>query len=103
MILQGNSGYFAQLIKDQLKYLGPIDLMQYFVKSYSMHDENVHLEHDNRGIQVDFVFGRRFLNHALTEFLPPIIICIVSFCTSYFKVGNEAKSVAGKIQLLLHV
>ena len=30
--LQGNSGYFAQLIKDELKYLGSIDLLQYFVK-----------------------------------------------------------------------
>ena len=53
-----------------------------------MHDEDVHLQHDNRGIQVDFVFGRRFLNHGLTEFLPPIIICVVSFCTCYFKVGT---------------
>ena len=85
-LLNPYSGYFAQLIKDELKYLGPIDLMQYFVKSFSMHDEDVHLQHDNRGIQVDFVFGRRFLNHGLTEFLPPIIICVVSFCTCYFKV-----------------
>ena len=57
-----------------------------------MHDEDVHLQHDNRGIQVDFVFGRRFLNHGLTEFLPPIIICVVSFCTCYFKVGRQKYS-----------
>ena len=88
--IQGNSGYFAQLINDQLKYLGPIDLRQYFVKNYDMHDGDVmHLGHDNRGIQVDFVFGRRFLNHGLTEFLPPIIICIVSFCTCFFKVKSQ--------------
>ena len=85
---QGNSGYFAQLIKDELKYLGSIDLLQYFVKYYDMHDEDVHLQHDNKGIQVDFVFGRRFLNHGLTEFLPPIIICVVSLFTCFFKVGK---------------
>ena len=63
-------------------------LYEWLHQGFSMHDEDVHLQHDNRGIQVDFVFGRRFLNHGLTEFLPPIIICVVSFCTCYFKVGT---------------
>ena len=69
-----------------MKYLGCADLMQYFVKSYTMLEENYVPEHGSRGVQVDFVFGRRLLNHALTEFIPPIFICIVSFCTSFFKV-----------------
>ena len=54
-----------------------------------MIDENDVPEHGSRGVQVDFVFGRRLLNHALTEFIPPIFICIVSFCTSFFKVINS--------------
>ena len=85
MKFQGNSGHFAELIKDDLKYLGNVDLHQYYVKGYIMHDDN---EHDRGGIQVDFVFGRRSLNHALTEFMPPIFICIVSFYTSFFKVNQ---------------
>lgn len=36
MGMKGNSGNFAQLIKDKLRYLGPIDLTQYYVKSWNM-------------------------------------------------------------------
>ena len=37
MVMKGNSGNFAQLVMDQLKYLGPIDLTQYYVKSWNMY------------------------------------------------------------------
>lgn len=36
MEMRGNSGSFAALISKELKYLGPIDLTQYFVKQWGM-------------------------------------------------------------------
>ena len=89
IILQGNTGNFAKLIKSKLNYLGPVDLTQYFVKSSTIHDEEDLLKastNGNKGVQVDFIFSRRLLNQVLTVFLPTIAIVIVSFCTSLFKV-----------------
>ena len=36
IILKGNSGNFAQLISDRFRYLGQIDLTQYYLKNWSM-------------------------------------------------------------------
>ena len=89
-LFQGNSGHSAKLVKDSLSYLGPVDLMQYFVKSYSAVDRGDHLRlhaHGNEGLKVDFVFSRRLLNQLLTVFMPTCAICLISFTTSFFKVG----------------
>jgi len=89
-LCQGNSGHSAKLVKDSLSYLGPVDLMQYFVKSYSVVDRGDHLRlhaHGNEGLKVDFVFSRRLLNQLLTVFMPTCAICLISFTTSFFKVG----------------
>lgn len=40
IVMKGNSGNFAQLVMDQLRYLGPIDLTQYYVKSWNMRLES---------------------------------------------------------------
>ena len=56
-----------------LKYLGAVDLTQYFVKSYSFSDEDKYLNmstYGNKGVQVDFIFSRRLLNQVLTVFMP---------------------------------
>jgi hypothetical protein len=34
--MKGNSGKFAKLIARQIQYLGPVDLIQYFVKDTSI-------------------------------------------------------------------
>ena len=95
----------------ELKYLGAVDLTQYFVKSYSFSDVDEYLNkstNGNKGAQVDFIFSRRLLNQILTVFMPTvnmynkiflsarqiytnvspfqIAIVIVSFCTAFFKV-----------------
>ena len=77
-------------MKNELDYLGAVDLTQYFIKSYEIFDDNEMLNkstHGNKGVQVDFVFSRRLLNQVLTVFMPTIAIVIVSFCTSFFKVN----------------
>ena len=74
-----------------LTYVGPVDLTQYFVKSFKIVDEDEHLNmstHGNKGVQVDFIFSRRLLNHILTVFMPSMSICVVAFCTGYFNQVN---------------
>ena len=86
--LQGNSGNYAKLVKEKLSYLGRVDLMQYFVKSYTMVDDGEDLRrhaHGNEGLKVEFVFSRRLLNQVLTVFMPTCTICLISFTTSFFK------------------
>ena len=97
--MQGNTGNFAKLIKSKLNYLGAVDLTQYFVKSFTIHDEEDLLKastNGNKGVQVDFIFSRRLLNQVLTVFLPTIAIVIVSFCTSLFKVRAHKFSSVGE-------
>ena len=63
----------------ELKYLGAVDLTQYFVKSYTFSDEYRYLNistYDNKGVQVDFIFSRRLLNQILTVFLPTVIFTL---------------------------
>ena len=78
------------LVKNDLKYLGPVDLTQYFVKSFEIHDENERLKRltdGYKGVIVDFNLSRRLLNQVLTVFMPTIVICIISFTTSFFMVN----------------
>ena len=89
--LQGNSGNFVKLVKNQLQYNGPEDLTQYFVQSFNItdNDEYVMLStNGDKGIQVDFLFSRKLLNQVITVFLPCIALCIVSFSTSVYRVNN---------------
>ena len=84
--MKGNTGFFAKMVADELQYLGPIDLTQYYVSSWRMWEEDA-LSNDTIGasIQVEITLGRRLLNELLTTYLPTILICIVSFCTNYFR------------------
>ena len=86
---QGNTGNSVKLIKNKLDYLGPVDLTQYFIKRFTIYDDDELLKaltNGNKGVQIEFIFSRRLLNQILTVFLPSISLVIVSFCTSFFKV-----------------
>ncbi|CAM6054348.1 unnamed protein product [Sphagnum tenellum] len=83
VIMKGNSGKFARLIQENLRYLGPIDLRQYFVKDTLMLNHTV--PPDVEAVKVDIIFGRRILAPILTTYLPTILICLVAFGTNYYK------------------
>ena len=86
---QGKSGNFVRLMKEELQYLGPADLTQYFVQSYNITDSDDYVMSSTkgrRGIQVDIVFSRRLLNKIITVFLPCMLLCIVSFSTILYGV-----------------
>ena len=82
-VLKSNSGKFARLNIDEMSYMGPIDLTQYFVEDTNI--SYVEIPGNQTGVQVDLVFGRRILSTILTTYLPTSLICIVSFATNYFK------------------
>ena len=81
-VLKGNTGFFAELVVANLEYLGPIDLTQYFVRNWRILED---FEEADATIKVEITLGRRILNELLTTYLPTILICIVAFCTNYFK------------------
>ena len=67
----------------RLRYLGPIDLTLYYVSSSRLFAESSSMPRES--IIVELTLGRRLLNELLTTFLPTILICVVSFCTNYFR------------------
>lgn len=81
---------FAQLEKDSLDYLGPIDLPQYYVDSYKI-SNTIEISRGKFAMEVHLVLGRRIRNQLLTNFLPTILIIIVSFATNFFQVSRIAK------------
>jgi len=98
-IMKGNSGKFIQMVADELRYLGPIDLTQYYVEEYTIRETTIP---PNVGaVTVELTFGRRILSTILTTYLPTLyallshtyialiprssLICLVSFATNYFK------------------
>ena len=99
LIMKGNSGKFAHLVIDEFKYLGPIDLTQYFVKG--INSTYMMVEDDVSAVEFNVVFGRRILGTILTTYLPTIIICIVSFSTNYFKAFFFEASVTVNLTSLL--
>ena len=90
-LLQGNSGNFTKLVADKLIYLGPVDLTQYFIKSYDITDDDQvlgRLTNGHPGVMVNIVFSRRLLNQILATFLPTIAIVLTCFSTNFWRVIN---------------
>jgi len=68
--MKGNTGKFIQMVADDLRYLGPIDLTQYFVEEYTIKETIIP---PNIGaVTVELTFGRRILSTILTTFLPTL-------------------------------
>ncbi len=66
-----------------LRYLGPIDLTQYFVKDVSMNQTT--LPSGAQAVAVDITFSRRVFSTVLTTYLPTFLLCMVCFSTNHFK------------------
>ena len=82
-VVDKGSGDFVGLIAHDLKYSGPLDLTQYFIKKKvfqsRINHEGVEILH------VDIYLGRRLLSIILTVFAPTIILNIVGHSSNYFK------------------
>ena len=75
----GNSGEFVDLVAEELNYLGPKDLTQYFIRQTSMNKTI------KGSIKVEVVLGRRLLGTVLTVYIPTILLIFISHTTNYFK------------------
>ena len=75
----GNSGEFVSLVPDDLKYLGPQDLTQYFIRGTNMSKTAA------GSIEVELVLGRRLLGTVLTVYIPTVLLIVIAHTTNYFK------------------
>ena len=98
--MTGNSGRFVDITPETLRYLGPTDLTQYFVKKIQMEVTTAN-ERRSQHLKIDIVFGRRILGAMLTTFLPTILLCVVSFATNYFKAEHFEANVTVNLTSLL--
>ena len=65
-----------------LRYDGPTELTQYFIKDYFMTGTNIT---SRRGVKVFVKLGRRLLSNTLTVYLPTILLNLIGHLTVYFK------------------
>ena len=84
------------------RYLGPIDLAQYFVKEISIYEHKLSTDYgSSEAIRIDIVFSRRMLGTLLTTYLPTLLLCMVCFATSYFKVKWTAQKLAQSVKTFI--
>ena len=70
------------MVVNKLRYLGPKELTQYYVKHTNMTQISTE---DFTAILVFVVLGRRFMSNFLTIYFPTILLNIIGHTTVYFK------------------
>ena len=73
---------FCSVEAEVLDYLGPTDLVQYFIRNMSMVTTRVG---GHQGARVHVVMGRRMLSSILTVYLPTVLLNVMGHVTVYFK------------------
>ena len=82
-VVEKGSRDLVDLLVQNLKYSGPLELTQYFIKKKVFMDMM-----DEEGLEIVFVdiyLGRRLLSIILTVFAPTVILNIVGHSSNYFK------------------
>ena len=82
MKLGGGTNKLVSLSPGLLRYLGPEELTQYYVKKYSMEETSVENE---KGLSISITFGRRLLGTILTVYLPTVLLNVIGHATNFFK------------------
>ena len=82
MKLGGGTDKLVSLIPGELKYLGPKELTQYYVKKYLIGETAFE---DGKGLSVSITFGRRLLGTILTVYLPTVLLNVIGHATNFFK------------------
>ena len=82
MKLGGGTNKLVSLSPGLLRYLGPEELTQYYVKKYSMGETSVENE---KGLSISITFGRRLLGTILTVYLPTVLLNVIGHATNFFK------------------
>ena len=78
----GGSEELLSLTPGLLKYLGPEELTQYYVKKYTIGETTLE---NAIGLGVSITFGRRLLGTILTVYLPTVLLNVIGHATNFFK------------------
>ena len=96
-IFQGSLSKFATLREQNLSYTGRVGLIQYRV--YDVRFLDFVNDDGEEGIEVQISMGRQLLSQMMSNFIPPFLISIMAFCTSFFDVSKmEESSLSTKLQ-----
>ena len=103
MKLGGGTEKLVTLTPGLLKYLGPGELTQYYVKKYSIGETMLET---SKGLSVSITFGRRLLGTILTVYLPTVLLNVIGHATNFFKPfffeAVVTVNLTGKVPLLLN-
>ena len=77
--MQGNSGIFVNLLAGEIKYNGPVDLAQYYIRDKVITESE-------KVVAIKVTLGRRLLSTVLTTYVPTLLLNIIALTTNYFKV-----------------
>ena len=80
--LGGGAEKLVSLSPGDLKYRGPEELTQYYVKKYVIREA---LVDEIKVLSVSITFGRRLLGTILTVYLPTVILIVICHATNFFK------------------
>ena len=96
-----NLGEFVELKVGYLKYHGPVDLQQYFIRSSRIMKSNSDSTNEDGSVNVEIVLGRRLLGDdfiyflkndngifsgtILTVYIPTLLLICISYITVFFK------------------
>ena len=82
MVLDGVLDNYIDLLPGGVKFSGPMELTQYYVKSFMMKKKKIF----RKGAIVVYVtLGRRLLGTFLTVFFPTILLNVIGYATNFFK------------------
>ena len=71
LVNKGNAGENIQLIEDAITYLGPENMVMYYI------EKPIFVPSGNNSIVVKIILSRRLLNVMTSTFLPTLIIVMV--------------------------
>ena len=83
ILIKGNSGKLVTLVDDLIRYTGPKELTQYFVKNVGMEIRD--FCQMSAVLVVSITLGRRLLGTILTIFLPTVLLNLIGHATNFFK------------------
>ena len=91
--MEGNSDIFVDLVAGWIKYDGPMDLSQYYIRGTDIGESG-------ETVSITVALGQRLLRTILTTYVPTLLLNIISLSTNYFKVDVMIKSLITTISFL---
>ena len=82
MVMDGVLDNYVDLLPGGVKFTGPLELTQYYVKNFMIEKKNIL---GKGAVVVSITLGRRLLGTFLTVFFPTILLNVIAYITNFFK------------------